>query len=394
MIKYPDYKNSILNLTNSILKNYGLKNKHDTLEAADQSLNKNFDNVVLLIFDGMGSYNLRKILPDNSFLVSHIKKDILSVFPPTTTAATTTLTTGLAPSEHGWLGWSLHFDEINDNINIYLNTNDKDVEYTEYNVAQKYIPYENIIDKLNKTGDVNAHFVSPFVEPYVESFDELFERIKNICNNSETSRNLSNLQNDNPQTSIEESFHLNNKNFIYGYWYEPDSSMHEKGIDSIEVREWINKINNSVEKLSKELNNTLIFITADHGHINIKPKCILDYPSIMNTLKWMPSIEPRAISFFIKDGMLKEFETEFLKYFSNEYILLNHNQVLEIKLFGDGDMHDKVESFIGDYVALAKTDVTLFNSYNHCEHFKGAHAGITEEEMTVPLIIVECDRSK
>ncbi|QSX06536.1 alkaline phosphatase family protein [Sedimentibacter sp. zth1] len=365
MIKYPDYDDSILSLSNSILKHYNLEYHHKTIKEIDDLLLKNYDNVILMIFDGMGSYNINKMLDKDSFLIKHKVKNISSVFPPTTTAATTTLYSGLSPKEHGWLGWSLHFDEINDNINIFVNTNDDNVEFKHFNVANKIIPYESIVNRINNRGTANAFSVSQFGTNIIDSFDELFEEIENI---GSTSQN----------------------NYIYTYWNEPDSSMHELGTDNDDVKVWFIRINKSVEKLSNKLKNTLIIVTADHGHIDIKGKCILDYPKLLKTLKFLPSVESRAISFFIKEGMHNQFEEEFNKNFKNDFLLLKHQKVMDMKLFGEGSAHRKTEDFIGDYLAIAINNITLFNSYQETNHFKGAHAGLTEEEMMVPLIAIEC----
>jgi len=42
---YPDYNNCIVNVSNSILKYYGLKNYHNTLEELDKYLEKDYKNV-------------------------------------------------------------------------------------------------------------------------------------------------------------------------------------------------------------------------------------------------------------------------------------------------------------------------------------------------------------
>ncbi len=124
MFQYLNYEKSILSLINSNEKYYGIKNDHSTLKIADTILENRYRNVVVMVFDAMGSRNLQEMLPENSFLRKHMLNEIYSVFPPTTTAATTTLESGLAPSEHSWLGWSLHFSEVKDNVNIFINAND------------------------------------------------------------------------------------------------------------------------------------------------------------------------------------------------------------------------------------------------------------------------------
>ncbi len=45
-----------------------------------------------------------------------------SVFPPTTTAATTSLETGLNPFEHVWLGLTIYINELNNIYTLFLNS--------------------------------------------------------------------------------------------------------------------------------------------------------------------------------------------------------------------------------------------------------------------------------
>jgi hypothetical protein len=46
--------------------------------------------------------------------------------------------------------------------------------------------------------------------------------------------------------------------------------------------------------------------------------------------------------------------------------------------------------FLGDYVALATGDKMLWyrNEKGEAHDFKGAHAGLTDSEMIVPLILI------
>lgn len=58
-------------------------------------------------------------------------------------------------------------------------------------------------------------------------------------------------------------------------------------------------------------------------------------------------------------------------------------------LFGKGENHPRFKDFIGDYLAIGISDVSIFNSREEANHFIGVHAGMTEKEMMVPLIIIE-----
>lgn len=364
MIKYPDYNKSILNLINSIEKDFGVKNDHPTLTEADAILSKNYRNVVMMVFDAMGSRNLETLLPADSFLRSHMIQEITSVFPPTTTAATTTLESGLAPCEHSWLGWSLYFPEIEDNVNIFINTNYEDEAVADYNVVNRYLPYKNVVEKINEQSQARAESVSYFGSYHTEGYEEILEAVETLCK--------------------EEGRH-----YLYTYWNEPDSSMHEKGITSEEAADWVQRINTDLEALSNKLQDTVLFIIADHGHINTNNKYIGDYPDIMDTLRWMPSIEPRALAFYVKEGREVEFETSFLRNFGGDFVLLPKAEVIRQRLFGRGNTHPRFEELLGDYLAVAIGELSLFYTKASAECFIGAHAGLTDFEMMVPLIVIE-----
>ena len=60
----------------------------------------------------MGTSILNKHLSKDSFFMKHKLKDMTTVFPATTVAATTSMRTGLNPCETGMLGWTMYFDDI------------------------------------------------------------------------------------------------------------------------------------------------------------------------------------------------------------------------------------------------------------------------------------------
>ena len=117
-----NYNECLTNLSCSIRKYYGLDYKHNTLDYIDKLLEKKSpENIVLILFDGMGSKILDRVLDNDSFLIQNKYKDITSVFPTTTTAATTSVLTGLDPVEHGWLGWNMYIKPIDKIITLFLN---------------------------------------------------------------------------------------------------------------------------------------------------------------------------------------------------------------------------------------------------------------------------------
>ena len=60
-------------------------------------------------------------------------------------------------------------------------------------------------------------------------------------------------------------------------------------------------------------------------------------------------------------------------------------------ILGFGKPHPRTSGFVGDFLAMATTEKTLFTAREEHE-FVGVHAGLTEEEMTVPFIAIETEK--
>ncbi len=44
---------------------------------------------------------------------------------------------------------------------------------------------------------------------------------------------------------------------------------------------------------------------------------------------------------------------------------------------------------LGDYLAIAVGDLSIYNTREEADTFVGIHAGLTDDEMIIPLIIIE-----
>ncbi len=96
------------------------------------------------------------------------------------------------------------------------------------------------------------------------------------------------------------------------------------------------------------------------------------------------------MTFFVKPGMKTRFERLFNQVFGDCYELLTREQVMSIKLFGEGTPHPRTGGFTGDYLAVANGNVSIQFSNPTDDIFKAAHAGMTEDEIGVPFIVSEC----
>ena len=362
-----NYNECLTNLACSIRKYFDLDYKHNTLDYIDKVLDEyKPKNVVTILCDGMGSNIMDRMLDKDAFLIKNRIKPITTVFPATTVAATTSMMTGLNPVETGMLGWDMYYKDLDKTITVFMNSLKEDLEYKlvpeakEYN--DKHMIRKSIMKEINEEGKYKGYTLFPFGENSYENLDDMFARIETICKED-------------------------GRKYIYAYDTDPDHTMHELGCDKPEIKDIIQDLNNRIEQLSKKLEDTVIFVVADHGHLNVENLYIKDYPDIEKCLLRNTSIEPRAVNFFIKPDMKEEFVENFNKTFGNDFDLYEMNDVINSHLFGTGEENEIFRDALGDYLAIAKTNKTLL--YTGSETLASQHAGYTDDEILVPLVVIK-----
>ena len=256
---------------------------------------------------------------------------------------------GLSP-RHATLG---ALDELLDRK--YTNTSEGKPA-AKYNVAGRFLPYETVIEKLG----VPAYFISPYSEPKADGIESLFCEVSRLC----------------AQPGLK---------YIYGYSPLPDYDMHDHGTAHPLIHEHLKEINARLEALCNERTDSLIIVTADHGMTDTEFIFMDDHPEVKECILREPSIEGRAMSLFIKPEYKDEFPARFNAAFGNIYELIPHGEAMG--LFGDGTPHPLSESFIGDFLAVAKSRISIGYEFDP-DPFKAAHAGDTVDEVAIPFIAV------
>ena len=381
-ILMPNYNHSILNLITSILKNYEVETKYNTLEKIDKLLEKKYRNVVLVILDGMGENILKNISPNGTFSKNKID-EITSVYPSTTTAAMTTYYSGKPPIETGWIAWSQYFKEYGRNIDVLPERD----SYTGEKMKVKnqkisdIIGYKTVYEQIKEqNSNIETYEIMPsYCEKKTKltmtanTVEEMCESIVTLCKNTQ------------------------NK-FVIAYNDNPDGIIHKNGCYSEETKKFVLEAEQEFEKMLQKLKctNTLIILSADHGHQDINETIdILELKEIQECLIMPPTLESRMIGFFVKYNKRKEFEDIFNKLFKDKYILYSKEDLLKSNLLGYGNRHKKIEDFIGDYIAIAISDVRinigtyLSREMKHPDEKKSTHCGLTKNEMEVPLIVFD-----
>lgn len=361
---YPNYNNSILNVSATILKHYNAHSNYVSIPVLENELNKNYKHLVLVLLDGMGVNIVKEYLKPTDFLRKNMKQTVTSVFPPTTVAATNTVLSGLPPYVSGYLGWVQYFENEDTNNCVFLNEDYYDeTRKLKENLRDKYLKYPTIYEQIR----ANSKDV------------ETFELFPNFRENGYNSFQL--------QTNrILEIMAKKGRTFTYAYWTEPDLVQHTKGISSNDTKKELEILSECLSDLSKKMNNdSLLIVIADHGLIDVHGIDLFDNEKLLKMLKRMPSIEPRAATFFVKESKKKCFKELFLSSYGKHFKLMTKKEVYDSKLLGNGVKHSLLDSFIGDFTAIS-TSKYMFN-FSRNSVSKAHHAGLTKAEMEVPLIL-------
>lgn len=362
----PNFKNCNLNISATLAEFLGAENKNATLLGLKRELAKGYKNVVFICFDGLGINPININLEKTAILRKNIVKTLVSTFPSTTTNATTSLLTNKLPLEHGWLGWNLHFEEIGRNLDLY---NKKDSATGE--VVNYKMPIGDNTDFFFEKGN-GEYEINMVVMPYYSSkHPEYMHKVTNEFELCEEIKKITGKK---------------GKQFVYAYMDEPDAIMHFCGVSSKEAKQKIESINNEVEKLFIESEDTLFIITADHGQIDITGYIEFYKDKELNDmLVCEPYLDARAPAFRVKPGLKPDFERRFTEKYGDDFVLFKSQDLIEKGYFGErGDKG----YLLGDYIAIGTNTNKQFLWNETKTRYLGHHTSLTEE-MLVPLILLK-----
>lgn len=357
-----DNKTNLVNLSNSILKHFGVEPFHPSIPEVDEVL-KGHDKVLVFLFDGAGEAILNRWKWQTRFMREHKLMTIHSVNPATTVACTTAFLTGRYPIETGWLGWSLYFKELGYPVDVFTNENSLTGEVLPgENIMAKKCPIKYIHTILNEHG-VKATCL--LRKPLWDGLgpDNLEECI----------------------TKTEDAFKSGSK-FVYTYWTEPDKFIHEYGVDHKIIKKNMSDINKTIKEFVKRNPDVLVLSIADHGLINVQYRDLVAFKEIDECLDKPISLEGRTPNFFIKKGYEEQFVAAMSKRMPDLF-LMSKQEAIDSHYFGEGTPSEASLEFLGDYigVSLNKDVINDTRLNNNITVHEGHHAGGTVEEREVLL---------
>ena len=382
----PDYTGgSIVNLLSSIQAALGTEPaSYAPTQQIDAQRLADARNIVLIVIDGLG-YDFLQRQPEHSVLRRHLNGPLTSVFPSTTASAITSFMTGLAPQQHGLTGWFTYFKEIG-TVAAPLPFK---ARYGGASLGDAGIGAQGLFEPLPLSDKLNArsHIVLPrrIVDSdyttahggssercaYV-SLKQLFERLIRIIRGREE------------------------RKYVYAYWPEFDSLAHAHGVGSRPVAAHFAEIDAAFARFIGAIDgsDTIVLVTADHGFIDSQPQQMIpleQHPVLAETLALPLCGEPRVAFCYVHAHKCEQFENYVSDELGDCATLLRSEDLLQQGFFGLGEPHPRLRDRIGHYTLIMKRNYVIKDWLlgEHRYVHIGVHGGVSEQEMRVPLVMVE-----
>ncbi len=389
----PDYSGSILTLSQQILSYLNLKNQSDKrsvsspdgpawLDSCFEALSgKGSTGLVFIIVDGLGDSFLYK--RSDSFIFSHRKGSLDSVYPSSTTAALSTFYTGQSPSAHGMLGWFQHFEEWSKVMLglplVERNSEwrpDSDLDFSQIIGCDSWANFfesgQFIFPKFISDSIYSGFVTGQFPVYGYSKFEEISEIAKS------------------------KSFDLSTSPFIHIYLPELDETCHNSGCNSIEAEHIFRRIDALMESLYTIFSSKgySMLVTADHGLIDSPAPhriCLSDHPELEEMLRLPVCGEPRAPYLYIKPDLIEKAKEYIENNLSHACDCIHSTVALNQGLFGPGQSHSKLKTRIGDLVLIMKEDYIFYDTLPGEKPYTklGVHGGLSPEEMHVPVCFMD-----
>jgi len=358
-----------------------------------------YQNVVLVLVDALGYNQLVRLMNAGKAPLWQKQLDkgklfpLTSTSPSTTSSALTTIWTGTTPNQHGVIGYEMWLKELG----LIMN-----------NILHTPITFKGDIGGLSRAGFEPTRFMNQiplgqrFSKYGVESHAFLPAGIANsglsmmhlpgshlhaFTAESDMFLNMRDLLN---TTSRQ-------RRFVYSYWSYVDGLMHRYGTYNERVTEQFFDFSNAFFRLlvsgltEQAKKDTLILVTADHGSVETPVDehfNLANHPDFRKMLTMSPTCEGRLPFFYLKQGSESAVRPYFEHTWPGKFVLLTRQQVLDLKLLGNGQDHPDLEERIGDLVAIPRGNAYLWWP-EKANTMQGRHGGLHPDEMLVPLFAVD-----
>ncbi len=399
---HPDYNgHSLVNVANSISMLLG---GTPTGIPLDESLYKDaidihgIKKVVMVVLDGFGYEMLldAKNAPFfRKFANAGVLKPITTGFPSTTAASITTINTGLTPQEHGLPEWVIYLNEISMLVNSLPFTSLIGNEQLAGKGVDPSVLYEGttIYQKLKRQGIPSIAFMhKSLVNTAYTKVMRKGSVAQGFANASdgilELGRKLESVK---------------GKAYINFYVDNIDSATHFYGPKTDQSRAAIESLSCLFEKelvskvATKAAEETLIVLTADHGHIGVDGQKTLFLNNDRKLLGMFkkgrdgkhinPSGSARDVFLNVEERHVDEACDHLSRRLKGIAKVMKTEDAISSGLFGTGKVSSRFRDRIGNILLLPYGNGKVW--YEHVKGVKsvhkGEHGGLSSSEMLIPL---------
>ncbi len=348
-----------------------------------------FDRVLLVIVDGLGFHRTARFLDGarDSALARIAKtgslRPITTVFPTTTVAALSTYSTGLAPVQHGLIGYRLYLRETSAVTNMIqlsvVGGDDAPAAAAGLNV-DALLPCPTVYERLGGEG-VTTHTLLPRYIAGSGLSRILYRGATHIHSVVSLADMLTFARH-----ILERAAR---RTLVTLYWPELDSVAHTRGPDSDAYKAELQSFDDALRcELLGRVDRTLLILSSDHGFVTMEPedyRPLSSLPGLQERLLLRPVGEPRASYLFFRQGSGAPWALPAA--LDDGLVALDARAAVDAGLLGPGVPHAEILSRIGDVLVVSTGKAGLYHPYPDSPFLRGMHGGLTEDELYVPLFV-------
>ncbi|MEY3214938.1 MAG: hypothetical protein RLZZ82_172 [Actinomycetota bacterium] len=328
---------------------------------------------LLFLIDGFGFDTLSQyadVIPTMSRMFNHGL--VQTSFPSTTATSLATLTTGELPGVHGMLGYTVQVPRSGGRL---LNA----LKWDERVDPENWQPVETLFQRASAIGISVTHVAAKRYE------NSGFTRAVFRGAEYKGANVVADLVSETKQ-ALQKT-----PSFVYLYVNDLDNAGHSDGVGSDKWIAALSAIDQMVSQLMKEVpKGTRIWVTSDHGMINVQEKIIIGQDNPLLTGVSVIAGEPRARHLYLESDSVQAREDAaslWQQYLQEKALVLTREQAISSDLFGAQLSADAVDR-MGEVIAIARGGLVLLDPERADKEgaMVGHHGGDSEIESQVGLL--------
>ena len=399
---FPNYEGySLLNIPSSICQLLGAPGfgAGALLPELLAPFEKGVRRVILVLIDALGFLRFQQWLAEGAagawrpLMQDGLLAPLTSIVPSTTSAALTSLWTGVSAAAHGIAGYELWLKEYGLVANM---------------ITHSPMSFQNEAGSLSKAGfqpeqfvqlpTLGTHLASNGVCTYAFQHHSILRSgLSRIFFSKEVEPVGFNTMAD-LWITLRQLIEArpSERQYIWLYWGEVDHYSHLYGPDDPRPAAEFEVFGETMQRLFlKSLDptirkDTLLILTADHGQISTQKDPHYDlknHPNLLRRLHIQPTGENRLAYFYIRPGQVEAVRESLERTWPNQFFLLEPSYAVQAGLFGPGPNHPHLLDRLGDLMVISRGNAYLWWSDKE-NILIGRHGALTPEEMIIPFLAV------